>query len=94
MDTILDGLTTLLFLPLQLVLIPIDYLLNQIDGISVIPESLQAVAGFIGSLPSTLVSLAGISPILWNTMFALFILYFGMAPSIQIVKKVWAWIRP
>lgn len=94
MDVVLDGLMTLLILPLQLLMIPIDYLLSNIEGIEMIPDAITAVMDFIGSIPETLVTLMGINPVLWNVIFVLFVFYIGAAPSIQIIKKVWAWIRP
>lgn len=84
----------ILLIPLQFILIPIDALLSNIPGIGVIPASLSAIMSVVGSIPSTLVVLSGMSPILWNSFFLLFVLYIGSAPGIQLIKRVWAWIRP
>jgi hypothetical protein len=94
MDIWLDLITTVLLLPLQLILIPIDMFLNLIPNIEIVPQAISAIVGYIGFLPSTLVYLLGLSPFLWNAMFLTFILYITIAPSIQMGKKVWAWVRP
>lgn len=91
---ILDILITVLILPLQVVLIPIDALLAKIPGIAAIPAAISGVLSFVGSIPSTIVSLTGIQPLVWNALFVIFVLYIGLAPAIQGVKKVWAWVRP
>ena len=83
-----------LLLPLQFLLIPIDALLSNIPGISSIPDALGGVIYVIGTIPSTMVVLLGASPILWNAVFLLFVLYLGASPAIQLVKRIWAWIRP
>lgn len=80
-------------LPLQFILIPIDALLAQIPGIGVIPSYINSLFSLIGSLPSTLVSLTGIAPLLWNIAIGVFVLFFTLSPSINIVKKIWAWLR-
>jgi hypothetical protein len=93
MNDIINGAIAVLILPLQALLIPFDALLAQIPGIGIIPATLTSVLGYIGSLPSTLVSLSGINPIIWNALFLTFVLYFTSAPVIQFIKKVWAWVR-
>jgi hypothetical protein len=94
LDFIIDAFVTLLILPLQVVLIPIDALLAKIPGISAIPQAINGILQFIGSIPSTMVSLTGINPFIWNSLFLVFLLFVGLAPAIQIIKKVWAWVRP
>lgn len=94
MDAIIDTVINILLLPLQLVIAPIDMLLNRINGLEVIPQSLAVISSFIGNIPSTLVNLTGLSPIIWNLFFTVFITYIALAPAINIIKKVWAWVRP
>lgn len=94
LDFILDIIITILFVPIQVILLPIDALLAQIPGIGIVSGSISAISSFIGSIPSTLVNLVGLSPLLWNSLLLLFILYVSLAPVIQMAKKVWAWIRP
>jgi hypothetical protein len=84
----------ILLIPLQFILIPLDALLSNIPGISAIPDALSSVLYVIGTIPSTMVVLLGANPILWNAVFLLFVLYIGAAPAIQLVKRIWAWIRP
>lgn len=91
---ILDTIVNILFVPLQLVLLPIDALLAQIPGITVIPQSINYIVSFIGTIPETIVALFGISPFLWNAQFLLFIIYIGVLPLINGVKKIWEWVRP
>ena len=81
-------------LPLQLVLIPIDSLLANIPGIGLIPSYIQSLFSFIGGIPQTLVALTGIAPLLWNIAIGTFILFFTLSPTINVVKKLWAWLRP
>lgn len=94
LDFITDVFITLLILPIQVILIPIDSVLAQIPNIGIIPSSLNAITSFIGSTPQTLVTFMGVSPHLWNSVFLIFVLYISASPTIQIVKKVWAWVRP
>lgn len=94
LDFVIDVLIDILLLPLQIILVPIDTLLAQIPGIGIIASSISAIASFIGSLPSTLVNLVGLSPILWNAYFLTFILFVTLSPAINILKRVWAWVRP
>lgn len=80
-------------LPLQFILIPVDALLAQIPGIGAIPGYINQLFSFIGSIPSTLVSLTGIAPLLWNVAIGAFIVFFTLSPTINIVKKIWAFVR-
>jgi len=93
MDTIISNIITVLAMPLQLILIPFDMLLSQINGIEAIPQALSDITQFFTTIPETIVKLLGINPILWNGLFLTFVLYYTLAPSIQIVKKIVAWIR-
>lgn len=90
MDLILD----ILLLPLQAILIPIDAILSQITGLEVIPQSINAVTSLIGTIPSTLVYISGINPLLWNGIIAVAILNLTAVPSINVIKRVWAWVKP
>ena len=92
-STIIANIVAVILSPLQLILIPVDKLLSQIPGIGIIPASISSITGFVGSLPSTVVSLLGVSPILWNAVISVFLLNFTLLPSIQLLKKIWAWIR-
>ena len=91
---IVSIIVSVLLLPLQVILIPVDALLAQIPGIGIIPSAIIAVTTFIGSLPSTLVNVLGINPAIWNVFFLTFILYVTASPAISVIKKVWAWVRP
>lgn len=91
---IIQTIATILILPLQIVLLPIDMIFAQIPGISVIPSAVRSILAFIGSIPETIVYLFGINPILWNCIFLTFTFYITASPAIQIIKKVWAWVRP
>lgn len=93
-DFVTDTIITILLLPLQAVLIPIDALLAKIPGIGAIPSAINGILQFVGSIPGTILNLTGINPILWNTMLSIFVLYIVLAPGIQGMKKVWAWVRP
>lgn len=89
-----EGLLEILLLPLQLLLIPVDALLNQIPGLSIIPVSIMAIVDLVGNIPSTLVYITGLSPILWNTTIFIMILNLTAIPAINMGKRVWAWVRP
>ena len=91
---IIHTIATILILPLQIVLVPIDMIFAQIPGIGVIPSAIRSILTFIDSIPETIVYLLGINPILWNCIFIAFTLYITASPTIQIIKKVWAWVRP
>jgi hypothetical protein len=94
LDFIVDVLVTILLLPLQLVLVPIDALLAQIPGIGMVPSAINAMLGFVGSIPSLIVSITGVAPFLWNALFIVFVMYITLAPGIAVIKKIWAWVRP
>lgn len=89
---LIGALVTALLMPFQLVLVPIDNLLNNINGIEVIPNAISAFVGFVGSIPETIVSLFGLNPVLWNATLLVFVAYIGLAPAINGVKKIIAWI--
>lgn len=94
LDQVLDVFLNIMLLPLQVVLLPIDALLAQIPGIAAIPQTLNSFTTFIGDIPETLVALTGINPLIWNMLITVFVLYLGLAPAIQGIKNVWAWVRP
>lgn len=94
MDEIINTIISLLSLPLFLIMTPLDYLLDKIPGIDIIPTAISSVAVYIGSLPSTVVSLFGMNPYLWNAIFVTFVTYLLAVPSINLIKKVWAFFRP
>lgn len=87
-------LIDIMILPLQLVLVPIDYLLANIPGIAAIPSAISGVLSLIGAIPSTLVYLFGINPLIWNSLIMTFLAYITFSPTIQFAKKIWAWVRP
>lgn len=80
-------------LPLQFILIPVDALLAQIPGIGAIPGYINQLFSLIGSIPGTIVALTGIAPLLWNTAIGAFIVFFTLSPAINIIKKIWAYVR-
>ena len=90
----LDTIVTILFLPIQLVLVPIDLLLSNFKELSVIPQSIAAAMQFVSFWPSTVCYLFGISPVLFSLIFVTFLLYIGIIPAINGLKRVWEWIRP
>lgn len=90
----LDTIVTILFLPMQLVLAPIDLLLSNFKELNVIPQSIGAIMQFISFWPSTICYLLGISPVLFSLIFITFLLYIGVIPAINGLKRVWEWIRP
>jgi len=92
-DPIVDAIVNILLFPLQVIFIPIDHFLAQIPGIGIIASSIRSMTSFVGSLPETLVNLIGLSPVLWNIFFTLFMLFIVLAPAINMVKKIWAWVR-
>jgi len=83
----------ILILPLQAVLIPVDMLLANIPGIGSVSSAISSIIALIGSMPSTIVNLFGINPFLWNALFLTFIAYVTFTPTIQMIKKIWAWVR-
>lgn len=91
---ITNIIVTILLLPMQFILYPIDLLLNQIPGLDVIPQAINNVVSIVGTAPSLIVSMFGIQPLIWNAFFLTFVLFIGLAPAIQVLKNIWAWIRP
>ena len=91
-SSLVSALVSALLLPFQLVLSPIDALLNNINGIEVIPQYISSIGTFIGTIPQTLVSLIGLNPLIWNATLLVFVAYIGLAPAINGVKKIIAWI--
>lgn len=89
---LISALVSALIMPFQLVLSPIDALLNNINGIDVIPNAISSITTFVGTIPQTLVSLTGINPVIWNATMLVFVAYIGLAPAINGVKKIIAWI--
>lgn len=88
-----DALLSFFMIPLHIILMPVDYLLKQIPNISIIPQSISAIVGYVGSIPSAIVSLIGISPIIWNAIISTLLLYFAVIPTINGIKKLINWIR-
>lgn len=87
-------LLDVMLLPLQLILIPIDALIALIPGLDVVPGYITAISSFVGDIPSTIVNLSGVSPILWNAVFLMFLTYISLAPSVNLFKLIWRYIRP
>jgi hypothetical protein len=94
LDFVTEIIVTILLLPLQLILIPIDAFLAQIPGIGSIPSAINTMVGFVGTLPGTLVRLLGIMPFMWNMLIVSYVLYIGITPGVNGLKKIWAWVRP
>lgn len=92
-DGFLEGLLSVAFLPIHLVLAPIDMLLSQISGLDVIPRYIGEVTTLVSTIPSTLVSLSGLNPLLYNAIISTILLYFGVVPAVNGVKKLFNWIR-
>lgn len=93
-QSIPDLLIGFLFFVVHLVLVPIDLLLDKIPDIEVVPEAIANIVGFVGSVPATVVTLTGLNPFLWNAIFITFVLFIALAPAINAIKKIWAWVRP
>ena len=92
-NSVFDAILSFFMFPLHIILTPVDYLLKQIPNIDVIPNSISAIVGYVGNIPSTIVSLTGISPIIWNAIISTLLLYFAVIPVINGVKKLINWIR-
>lgn len=92
-SALFDAILSFFMFPLHIILTPVDYLLKQIPNIDVIPNSISAIVGYVGNIPSTLVSLSGISPIIWNAIISTLLLYFAVIPTINGIKKLINWIR-
>lgn len=92
-SALFDAILSFFMFPLHVILTPVDYLLKQIPNIDVIPNSISAIVGYVGNIPSTLVSLSGISPIIWNAIISTLLLYFAVTPTINGIKKLINWIR-
>lgn len=92
-SALFDAILSFFMFPLHVILTPVDYLLKQIPNIDVIPNSISAIVGYVGNIPSTLVSLSGISPVIWNAIISTLLLYFAVIPAINGIKKLINWIR-
>lgn len=92
-NSVFDAILSFFMFPLHIILTPVDYLLKQIPNIDVIPNSISAIVGYVGNIPSTIVSLTGISPIIWNAIISTLLLYFAIIPVINGIKKLINWIR-
>ena len=55
-SALFDAILSFFMFPLHVILTPVDYLLKQIPNIDVIPNSISAIVGYVGNIPSTLVS--------------------------------------
>lgn len=93
-EDVLDVISSILLLPLQLLLLPIDAFLSQIDGLEVIPDSIEAITGFVGTIPETVLYLTGINPVLWNATILVFVAYMTASPTINMLKTIWRFVRP
>lgn len=94
LDTVIDTVVTLLMMPLNAIIFPIDLLLSNIPGIEAVAIAIHAVVSYVGVIPEMIVHLTGVNPFLWNLPFLLFVLWMFAAPTINIIKKVWAFFRP
>lgn len=92
-NSVFDAILSFFMFPLHIILTPVDYLLKQIPNIDVIPNSISAIVGYVGNIPSTIVSLTGISPVIWNAIISTLLLYFAIIPVINGIKKLINWIR-
>ena len=92
-NSVFDAILLFFMFPLHIILTPVDYLLKQIPNIDVIPNSISAIVGYVGNIPSTIVSLTGISPVIWNAIISTLLLYFAIIPVINGIKKLINWIR-
>lgn len=92
-NSVFDAILSFFMFPLHIILTPVDYILKQIPNIDVIPNSISAIVGYVGNIPSTIVSLTGISPIIWNAIISTLLLYFAIIPVINGIKKLINWIR-
>ena len=92
-NSVFDAILSFFMFPLHIILTPVDYLLKQIPNIDVIPNSMSAIVGYVGNIPSTIVSLTGISPVIWNAIISTLLLYFAIIPVINGIKKLINWIR-
>lgn len=90
----LDTIITILFLPLQLVLVPVDLLLSNFKELAVIPQSIGAVVQFVGVWPSTICYLFGINPVLFSLIFTTLLLFIAVVPLVNGLKRAWEWVRP
>ena len=92
-NSVFDAILSFFMFPLHIILTPVDYLLKQIPNIDVIPNSISAIVGYVGNIPSTIVSLTGISPVIWNAIISTLLLYFAIIPVINGLKKLINWRR-
>lgn len=92
-NSVFDAILSFFMFPLHIILTPVDYLLKQIPNIDVIPNSISAIVGYVGNIPPTIVSLTGISPVIWNAIISTLLLYFAIIPVINGIKKLINWIR-
>lgn len=91
---VVDIILNILFVPLQVIMLPLDGLLSNIPGIGIIPSSINAIVGFVGSIPATIVKIMGVAPVLWNATITMFIAWLLASPAINLGKTIWAWLRP
>lgn len=92
-SALFDAILSFFMFPLHVILTPVDYFLKQIPNIDVIPNSISAIVVYFGNIPSTLVFLTGISPVIWNAIISTLLLYFAVIPTINGIKKLINWIR-
>lgn len=90
----IETILNVMLVPLQVILLPIDALISQIRGLELIPSLLNQLTDLFQNIPATFVHLIGVQPIIWNAFLTIFILDLTVVPSINILKRIWAWIRP
>lgn len=90
---VFEAVLNFSLIPLKMILMPVDYFLANIPGLNAIPEALQAVSGYVGKIPETVVALIGINPVLWNAAIAVLLGYFAVVPAVNGIKKLINWAR-
>lgn len=82
-----------IMIPLRMILAPIDYFLSGLDGIELIPSTINSIVEFISPIPATLITLLGINPIIWNLFFIIFIAFISINPIISSIKRLLVWFK-
>lgn len=90
---VLDFLMSI-FLNISVLLIaPLDKFLNFFPSLDIIPTTIETLGNYLGNIPSTIIYITGLSPMLWNLFFTLFIVYILTTPALNLTKKIYNWIR-